>query len=137
MTSRRLVIPCLSASLLAVAACGSGSGTTVTSVTSTVTAAPTLPSTTTPMPASVDFELTVGENSGRDTLVEVRLGTTVTLRVNTTDSIDEIHIHGYDLYLEDLAAGSAASITFVANIEGAHEVERHDTGEVLMMLRVT
>lgn len=90
-----------------------------------------------PEPDSVDFDLVVGENTGRDTMVEVRAGATVTLRVTSAEPIDEVHIHGYDLYLEDLAAGTAASITFVANVEGEFEVERHDTSEVLMVLRVT
>jgi hypothetical protein len=135
-TLSTVVAACVSAAVV-LSACGSDDGDTADTSTTVTTVPITLPPTTTSeMPTSVDFDLVVGENSGRDTMVEVRSGTTVTLRVVPDGPIDEIHIHGYDLYLEELTVGSTASISFVADVAGSFEVERHDTGEILMILRV-
>jgi hypothetical protein len=52
---------------------------------------------------------------------EVALGSSVLLIV-TADVADEVHIHGYDYFL-DLTPGTAAEIEFVADIPGIFEVE--------------
>lgn len=66
--------------------------------------------------------------------VAVPLGNTVRLVV-TADSVDEIHVHGYDLYL-DLAPGVPGELEFVASIPGIFEVELHEGGQLLFELRV-
>lgn len=52
---------------------------------------------------------------------EVDRGDAVEIVV-TSDVADEVHIHGYDLYLP-VGDGDAASIQFVADIPGIFEVE--------------
>lgn len=136
---RRLArLACLLCLAATVAACATESEVDTSLPAPTITAAETSTTTTSVSgTASVDFDLVIGENSGADTMVEVRLGTTVTLNVTTDLDGDEVHIHGYDLYLDDLMADEPASITFVADQAGKFEVESHETGEVLMVLRVT
>jgi hypothetical protein len=76
-----------------------------------------------------------GEVIGGTQRVPVPLGATVTLVV-TGDAADEVHVHGYDLYL-DPTPGSAAMITFPADIPGVFEVETHGSGLVLAQLEVS
>jgi hypothetical protein len=52
-----------------------------------------------------------------------------------SDTDDEIHIHGYDLY-EDLPAGKKVEVAFPADLDGIYEIESHTTGELLAELRV-
>lgn len=45
------------------------------------------------------------------------------LVINTTaDVAEEVHVHGYDLFL-DLEPGATGSLSFVADIPGIFEVE--------------
>ncbi len=52
---------------------------------------------------------------------EVKLGDNVRLVVES-DSADELHVHGYDLFA-DVVAGQITELTFVAEIPGIFEVE--------------
>lgn len=54
---------------------------------------------------------------------EVSRGATVEIRV-TSDAAEEVHVHGYDYYLEP-SSGETAKETFVANLPGIWEVELH------------
>ena len=131
----RFLVP--GVAVLVLVSCGSGSDTAESSSTASTAASTSSSSSTMPGSDSVEFDLVIGENSGRDTMVEVRVGTTVTLNVTSDLDGDEVHIHGYDLYLDELLADEPASITFVADTAGTFEVESHETGEVVMVLRVT
>ena len=62
------------------------------------------------------------------------LGEQVVLRF-TSDVVEEIHVHGYDLYT-DLVPGQPAEISFTADIPGSFEVELHEAGRPLFQLRV-
>lgn len=65
---------------------------------------------------------------------KVDAGSTVSIRV-TSDTSDEIHVHGYDL-MRDLEAGRPGTITFVADQTGIFEVELEDEGLQLVQLQV-
>ena len=52
-----------------------------------------------------------------------------------SDQPGEIHIHGYDKYV-DLEAGKPVRTRFEADIEGIFEIENHDTATQVAELRV-
>ena len=58
----------------------------------------------------------------------------VTVRV-TSDTADEIHIHGYDK-TAPVAAGATAEVSFVADIPGVFEVEFERSRRLLFTLEV-
>ena len=64
----------------------------------------------------------------------VAKGDTVKLVV-TTDTADEVHVHGVDIEKET-AAGKPVTITFVAKDPGIYEVETHESGLQLLQLEV-
>jgi hypothetical protein len=61
-------------------------------------------------------------------------GDTVRLVV-TTDTADEIHVHGYDL-MKDVAAGKTGTLEFVADQSGVFEVELEAAALQLLQLEV-
>ena len=89
-----------------------------------------------PTPTGTVIEVTyaAGELTGVEPRVEVPLGQQVVLRV-TSDVVEEIHVHGYDLYV-DIPAGGTGEVTFSADIPGAYEVELHEVGRPIFQLRV-
>ena len=64
----------------------------------------------------------------------VAQGDTVKLVV-TTDTADEVHVHGLDIEKET-SPGKPATITFVAKDPGIYEVETHESGLQLLQLEV-
>lgn len=52
-----------------------------------------------------------------------------------SDAVEEIHVHGYDLYF-DLAAGKPTEVDFAADIDGLFEVELHGSGALIGELTV-
>jgi heme/copper-type cytochrome/quinol oxidase subunit 2 len=146
-------MPGLFAVALVVAACGGDAETntteapTTTTTTTVAEATTTTPSetTTTTAPAAtttteavdpytfdIGIDGTTVTGGGR---ISVPLGETVTLRF-TSDVADEVHIHGYDLYV-DLEAGGTVEVSFVADIPGVVELETHDTGLILANLEAS
>lgn len=115
---------------------------TTTSVTVTVTSmvpetggtATTVVETTTTDPYTFEIALDGSTVTGGGRIT-VPLGVTVTLRIDS-DVTDEVHIHGYDLFV-DLVAGETAEVSFVADIPGVVEIETHDTGLVLANLEAS
>src|SRR5688572_5311812 len=61
-------------------------------------------------------------------------GDTVRLRF-VSDVAEEVHIHGYDRYVQ-VPAGGSARTRFRANAEGVFEIESHGSGEILASLEV-
>lgn len=121
----------LAAVFLALAGCG-GEGTEVSaSPTSTVTTTATPPSTDA-APAGtedvtvVEIVIADGEVVGGPARTEVDLGDTVRFDV-TSDTDDHVHVHGYDLFA-DVEAGGTAELEFTADIPGQFEVELEDAG---------
>jgi hypothetical protein len=83
------------------------------------------------------LSLTVGVDSGSERIDTVPLGSTVTITVTNPNEDDEFHLHGYELGDGQLVpAGQPAVFTFTASIAGDFELESHETGELLMTLRV-
>ncbi|MXZ07785.1 MAG: hypothetical protein F4Y75_09915 [Acidimicrobiia bacterium] len=64
----------------------------------------------------------------------VSLNETVTIQV-TGNSTDEIHIHGYDLYI-DLEDGEGR-LSFTASIPGIFEVELEGSHTLVLQLEVS
>ena len=138
MTARRLA-PLLALVLLT--GCSSGTDETADPAPSPTSAAPSAVATSaapapSPSPSGtvVEVDYSGGKVTGVDARVPVKLGERVVLRF-TSDVVEEIHVHGYDLYT-DLVPGTPAEITFVADIPGSFEVELHEAGRPLFQLRV-
>ncbi|HEV2058782.1 MAG TPA: hypothetical protein VGR11_05455 [Solirubrobacteraceae bacterium] len=67
-----------------------------------------------------------GEPSGGIKKITVQKGQRARIEVTTSDTSDEIHLHGYDI-TQDLEPGSAARFSFDADAEGIFEIELHGT----------
>jgi nitrous oxide reductase len=140
----RPVAPLLALVLL-VAACGSEDDggaiapaddvtTTTASEPSTTSGVPSETTTTAPVGNVIHVEVAAGAPLGGVQTVEVPVGDELTLRV-TADVADEVHVHGYDL-TADVAPGTPAELTFVADIPGQFEVELEEAGLLIVELLV-
>lgn len=76
-----------------------------------------------------------GQVTGATARVAVALGSTVTLEV-TSDTADEIHLHGYDLSTP-VTPGAPAVLTFTADIPGVFELELEESGVPLTQVEVS
>jgi len=138
--SRRLILFPLLVAVL-VGGCGTepapGAGAVTGSTSATPAATPTMPTAAPSAPAgeTVWLGYAGGQVTGGTQRVPVPLGERVTLVV-TGDVVDEVHVHGYDSYL-DVTPGADAMITFPADIPGVFEVEMHDSGLLLAQLEVS
>lgn len=134
-----------------VAACGGESAdtpstqvtttTTVPATTTTVADGTTSTSEPTPTTSTVaedpytfDIVIEGTEVTGGGRL-SVPLGETVTLRF-TSDVADEVHIHGYDIFVE-LQPGETVEESFTADIPGVVEIETHHGGLILANLEAS
>ncbi len=72
---------------------------------------------------------------GEPETIEFESGDTIRLRF-TSNTAEEVHIHGYDKYV-DVPAGGSARTRFKADAEGIFEIEAHSTGELLAKLQVS
>lgn len=89
-------------------------------------------------PANVfEYTITVGENTGTDVVIEVPQGKMVSLNVVNPSSHDDVHLHGYDLSTGSIEKGKTGSMMFEATKTGDFEIESHETGELISILRVT
>lgn len=139
----RSIFPPLVAVALVVSACGGEASTPTTGApttappttavesTTTSTTAPATTSTTVAETTTTEvsdpytFEIVIdGSNVTGGGRLSVPVGETVTLRI-TSDVADEVHIHGYDLYV-DLEPGVATEVSFPADIPGTVEIETHN-----------
>jgi hypothetical protein len=91
------------------------------------------PSAGTEQRIAVTFEH--GEAAGDTGRVQVAEGTSITLVV-TSDTADEVHVHGYDVE-KALSPGTPATLQFTADVAGVFEVELHHAGTVLLRLQVS
>jgi FtsP/CotA-like multicopper oxidase with cupredoxin domain len=151
---RRRLVPILSLALscavaVSTAACAgkeapeaaeSSRAATTSSSSSPSTSAPESSATSSPTGApgngtQISISLTGGEASGQvGGRVSVGLGDPVTITV-TSDTPDEIHVHGYDL-TAPIGPGTSGTLTFDATIPGVFEVELHESGRLLLSLQV-
>jgi plastocyanin len=72
---------------------------------------------------------------GEPKTLEFDSGDTVRLRF-VSNVAEEIHIHGYDKYV-NVRPDSSATTRFKADAEGIFEIEAHSTGELLAKLQVS
>ena len=78
-----------------------------------------------PQPAAPTFErvrVQGGKPVGGVKTVTVSKGERVRLQVSSTNTTDEIHVHGYDL-TRAMTAGDPVLFSFVATAEGIFEIE--------------
>ena len=120
---------------ITLAGCGSGDDSSG-SGTATSSPPPTA-ATTSPSAAGTTIDVTIA--GGKVTpdpsrRVEVKTGDQVHLTV-TSDTADEIHIHGYDIEKE-VSAGGTVTIDFAADIPGQFEVEAHEISPGLLFTLV-
>lgn len=71
---------------------------------------------------------------GEPRTIEFDSGETVRLRF-VSDVAEEIHIHGYDRYVQ-VPGGGSARTRFEADAEGIFEIEAHSSGELLAKLQI-
>jgi heme/copper-type cytochrome/quinol oxidase subunit 2 len=91
-----------------------------------------------PPPPAPTFErvrVRGGQAVGGIKKITVKKGDRARFEVTSTDTSDEVHLHGYDI-TRDVAPGSAARFSFEANAEGIFEVELHGTHTQIAELTV-
>ena len=71
---------------------------------------------------------------GEPRTLQYNSGDTVRLSFRS-DVAEEVHIHGYDKYV-DVPAGGTKTTRFKADAEGIFEIESHGSGELLAKLQV-
>jgi FtsP/CotA-like multicopper oxidase with cupredoxin domain len=104
--------------------------TTGTGATSTGTTEGTATVITPPPPPAPTFKtitVTGGKPAGGVQTITVKKGERVRIAVSSTDTSDEIHLHGYDLK-RDLKAGGSVRFSFPADAEGIFEIELEGAG---------
>jgi hypothetical protein len=75
-----------------------------------------------------------GAPVGGPMTIEADSGERVRFRVSS-DTADEIHVHGYDV-TKAIPAGAPVAVSFDADLEGIFEVELHGSGEQIAELQV-
>jgi copper(I)-binding protein len=113
--------------------------TTATTTTSTSTAESTTATTTEEEakpagPPTYRVRVQNAQPLGGVEKIEVNKGDQVRLVVSS-DTADEIHVHGYDV-MKDVEAGGVARLNFKATIDGNFEIELEDHGEQIAELTV-
>ena len=72
--------------------------------------------------ATATIRVRDGEPVGGVRTIEVRKGERVRIHVRSTDTSDEVHLHGYDVRRE-LRAGGSVQLSVEADAEGIFEIE--------------
>jgi hypothetical protein len=83
-----------------------------------------------PAPRFETIRIAGGEVRGGKRTIAVSKGEVARIEVRS-DTRDQIHLHGFDLY-RDVAPGKPARFKVEANIDGAFELEAHDLGHVVI-----
>ncbi|MGH3520452.1 MAG: hypothetical protein ACRDQ7_24340 [Haloechinothrix sp.] len=140
---KTLVAAMLAAPVLALAGCGEQANQDASHgdhppAATSAPASPAAPATETEQAEQDDvqrFTVEGGKRTKGPDRIEVGAGDTVTIEV-TSDTADELHVHGYDEVLE-LTPGEQATLEFTADIPGVFEIELHGSGGLVAQLRVT
>lgn len=82
----------------------------------------------------VEVAITDGQVQTDRSRVDISVGTMVRIAVRS-DVDDEVHVHGYDLFVP-VSPGEPAELEFTADLPGAFEVEAEHSGIELFQLRV-
>jgi FtsP/CotA-like multicopper oxidase with cupredoxin domain len=132
MKLRALV--CVAIAPIALVACGGSSSSTDTTV------APAKPGgamSTIPPTGTVEKTFTIGTDTGKDVVFEVKQGDNVKLTFVNNEADDEVHVHDYDITTGEMKKGVESSVSFTADKAGDFEIESHVSEELLLTLRVT
>ena len=87
-----------------------------------------------PPPRVESVRIRDGQPAGDAETLKFEKGDTIRLRFSS-NAASEIHIHGYDKYV-NVPAGGSARARFEATIDGGFEIEEHGTGALLAKLEV-
>jgi hypothetical protein len=87
-----------------------------------------------PKPQVTKIQVVKAKPVGGITKIKANKGDRVRFTV-TSDTADEVHVHGYD-FMKDVEAGGTVSFNFPANIAGSFEVELEDHEEQIASLKV-
>lgn len=82
----------------------------------------------------IALEVRDGDLVGGSRQENVSLGDTVEVVV-TGDSTDQVHVHGYDLFVD--LTGGEGNLTFDALIPGTFEIELEGSGRLLVRMTVS
>lgn len=89
-----------------------------------------------PMPEpTLTIVIRNGQPVGGIQRLTVDRGETVSVRV-TSDAVDHVHVHGYDLMADVGPAGSTAEIEFGATLVGRFEIELEERNLPIAVLEV-
>jgi hypothetical protein len=116
---RALLLVAALLAVAALAACGSDGDETAPETEETVRAA---------------ISIEGGQPAGGEQEIKVKSGQHVVVEI-TSDTPDEVHLHGYDLETA-VEPGKPAELDFDASLEGIFELESHTTETVLAKLVV-
>jgi heme/copper-type cytochrome/quinol oxidase subunit 2 len=100
---------------------------TAPSRTTTVTASPR------PVLATIDVQ--GGKPVGGVKTITAKKGERMLIYVTSSDTSDEVHLHGYDIK-RNLRAGGRVTFSFTANAEGIFEMELESTATQIAKLVV-
>lgn len=112
----------------------SSSTTSSTGATTTTEATTTTTIAVTTTTQQIDVTVTDGQVEGPGRF-EHTVGDEVSIRV-LSDTADEIHVHGYDVFFE-AEAGVPIEVTLIADVPGIFEVELESSHTLLFELEVT
>jgi hypothetical protein len=133
----------VSASVLALAGCGSGGSSETDGATDTGATAPAVTTTettttTTDTPAATTTTIAIVVRDGRPQggieRPTIEKGDKVVVVVRT-DAGEEVHLHGYDIE-KPVTAGEPVRIPFTANLPGRFELELHHPDALLAVIEV-
>jgi hypothetical protein len=83
-----------------------------------------------PKPEAKKVVIENGAVKGGEQRITVKKGEVARIDIES-DTPDEIHLHGYDIY-KDVAPGKPAKFRVEATLEGIFELEAHDLGHVIV-----
>jgi len=86
-------------------------------------------------PEIPQIEIQGGEPVGGVNEIEVTEGSELRVEI-TTDTADELHFHGFDVYLDIEPGKTNERMVETADIGGIHELESHTTGALLAEVSV-
>lgn len=86
-------------------------------------------------PEIPQIEIQGGEPVGGVKEIEVTEGSELRVEI-TTDTADELHFHGFDVYLDIEPGKTNELVVENADIGGIHELESHTTGALLAEVSV-
>jgi FtsP/CotA-like multicopper oxidase with cupredoxin domain len=101
----------------------------------TTTGSRTTTATPVPRPVLATIDVQGGKPVGGVKTITAKKGDRVLIYVTSSDTTDEVHLHGYDLK-RNLEAGGRVTFSFTATAEGIFEMELESTATRIAKLVV-